>query len=262
MRKPSWWEEEYGFFGIFYRRGDNSEEGHLAEESLSLKERTLLEVDGIINLLRTVSGQKILDIPCGYGRHSLELAKRKFAVTGSDINTDHLTVASMAAENRNLSITFRKEDMRRIKYANEFDAVINMFFSFGFFATDEENMQVLKNFFRALKPDGKFLMHTDVNIPRIISGKYKLNETRSLSSDNTLRIDETFNQNTKRLEGSWTIVRPHGDRTKEYSVRVYEKDEFIQMCLSAGFRGCEAYGSWKSDPYSEDSEEIMFVATK
>ncbi|CAF4819188.1 unnamed protein product [Rotaria sp. Silwood2] len=68
-----------------------------------------------------------------------------------------------------------------INYDNEFDAVINMFYSFGFFETDEENNQVLQNFYNALKPGGKFLFHTDVNIPRILSGKYKEDETRHLA---------------------------------------------------------------------------------
>ena len=106
-------------------------------------------------------------------------------------------------------------------------------------------------------------MHTDVNIPRIFSRKYRLNETRTLRSGGKLEIEECFYPKRRRIIGAWTITEPNGEvDEKHYSVRVYEKDEFIQMCLAVGFRKCEAYGSWNGDPYSEDSEEIMFIAIK
>jgi len=261
-RRKQWWEERYGFFGEFYLDGDNSKEGCLAEKR-SLRERTTKEVAGVINILNLKGGEKILDDPCGYGRHSIELARRVFTVIGSDINSIHLKVAIAESQKLGISVDFCKENMLEINYSEEFDAVINMFYSFGFFETDEENMKVLKNFHRALKPGGKFLMHTDVNIPRIIAGKYKEDEIRNLSSGNNLRIIDHFNPTTKRIEGVWIITKLGGrEIRKNYSVRVYEKDEFIQMCLEVGFKKCEAYGSWEGDSYSEDGEEIMFVATK
>ncbi len=258
-----WWEEEYGFFGEFYIKGDNSREGHLSEVPYSLRERTLRETMGIINLLDLVGNERILDVPCGYGRHSIELSKRGFIIVGSDLNSVHLNRAVKEAENQNLQIIFRKENMLELNYKNKFDAVINMFYSFGFFETDEENMLVLKNFYRALKFGGKFLMHTDVNIQRTITGKYKEHELRNLLSGDKLRITDHFNFSTKRIGGKWTITESDKQTVqKNYSVRVYEKDEFVKMCLEVGFRKCEAYSSWKGEPYSEDSEEIMFVAIK
>lgn len=264
MKKSRWYEEKHGFFGPLYLEGDKSKKGHLGEQPLSQRQRTYSEVSGAIDLLVIKKNESIIDIPCGEGRHCRELTKRGFMkVVGADINSSHLRLAVEKARRQKLSLDFRKENMLDISYVEEFDVLINMFFSFGFFETNEENMRVLKNFYRALKPGGRFLMHTDVNIPRIIAGKYKTREMRALSSGNKLQIVERFNQDTKRLEGSWAIIRPGGSKTKKnYSVRVYEKEEFIQMCLDAGFRKCKAYSNWKGDPYSEDSEEIMFVATK
>ncbi|MDO8538091.1 MAG: class I SAM-dependent methyltransferase, partial [archaeon] len=136
--KKYWWSKEYGFFGSFYIEGDNSLDGYLQSKKQSLEERTSTEVKGIINLLKLKVRDKILDIPCGYGRHSIELAKQGFNVVGVDINSVHLKQAKKNANNSNLDIIFEEKNMLNLKYQNEFDAVINMFYSFGFFEKDKE----------------------------------------------------------------------------------------------------------------------------
>ena len=152
--KIPWWSEEYGFFGSFYMEGDASKEGYLIEKKQSLDDRTKAEVDGVIKLTGIKENARILDCPCGYGRHSIKLAKRGFKVVGSDINSAHLQKAIKDAKENSLSIALNKENMIDLKYDSEFDAVINMFYSFGFFDTDEENEKTLKNFYNALKLGG------------------------------------------------------------------------------------------------------------
>jgi SAM-dependent methyltransferase len=258
-----WWSEEYGFFGDFYMEGDNSKEGYRIAEKQNLKQRTLTEVDGILRLLDLKPKSKILDCPTGYGRHSIELVKRGFVVTGSDLNSKHLAVAKKEAEKNSAKIQFVKENMLDLNYDSEFGAVINMFYSFGFFESDEDNFKVLQNFFKALKPNGQFLMHTDVNIPFIQAGKYKHDETRALTNGNALRIVDKYDPVTKRINGFWILKDESGEEIKkEYSVRVYTKEEFIDLCKKAGFRFCKAYSDWDKKPYSEDSEDMIIVATK
>ncbi len=263
MNNKKWWDEKSNFFGSFYVEGDNSKEGHLAKEQFTLSQRTNKEVAGLTRLLKLKKNFSILDVPCGYGRHTIELAKRNFKVTGSDLNSFHLRIAKKEAAKQNLKIKFYKEDMRKLNHKVKFDALINMFYSFGFFATDKENLLVLEKFYEALKPGGKFLMHTDVNIPRILSGKYKKNETRNLPNAKQLQIIDRYNPKTKRVKGIWIITSKDKHKTKKtYSVRVYQKEEFIKMCLRAGFKKCRAYSNWNGTPYSKNSEEIIFVATK
>lgn len=263
QQKINWWEEEHGFFGDFYLEGDNSLEGYLIGKKQSLKERTATEVDGIVRLLDLQNGDSILDVPCGYGRHSIELAKRGFKVTGCDLNSIHLDKATESALNQKVVVDFKKINMIDIDYNNEFGAVINMFYSFGFFETDEENEKVLTNFYNAIKNGGKFLMHTDVNIPRVINGKYREDETRKLATGKQLRIIDKYNPATKRIEGVWIIKEANGKEVnRDYSVRVYTRDEFEQMCLKVGFSKVEVYGDWDKSPYNENSEDMMVVATK
>lgn len=257
-----WWDEAAGFFGDFYIQGDNSQEGHLAAHRLSLPERTLVEVDGVIRLLDLTRCRRVLDIPCGYGRHSIELARRGHIVTGADLNAVHLDRAREDAERQGVTVTFERRNMLTLAYQEEFDAVINMFYSFGFFGTDDENLTVLRSFYQALLPGGRFLMHTDVNLPRVRNGVYKTHEVRNLVGGGRLWIDERFDETTRRIEGRWMIERGPTKSSKSYSVRVYEVPEFVQMCLDVGFASCSAMGDWNGNPYSHDAEDVIFVARK
>lgn len=261
-KKTPWWSEKSGFFGNFYIEGDDSIEGYLSRKKQSLKQRTSTEIGGIIKLLSLKRDSKILDCPCGYGRHSIGLTQEGMIVTGSDINSTHLKKALSDSKKEKVEIKFIKENMIGIRYKNEFDAVINMFYSFGFFDTDKENEKVLKNFFKALKKGGKLLMHTDVNIPRIISGKYKEKETRILNNGKTLKIIDEYDLNTKRINGAWIIKNNAKESKKEYSVRVYTKEEFTTLCRKAGFSEVKAYSDWSGKPYSKNSEDMIIVATK
>ena len=214
-------------------------------------------------MLDLKTGARILDIPSGYGRHSIELAARGFDVVGSELNSVHLEKAKQDAQAKNVTVNFVQENMIDISYKNEFDTVINMFYSFGFFETDEENEKVLQHFYEALKPGGKFLMHTDVNIPRIVAGLYKEHEVRKLKSGAELEIIDSYNTDTKRIEGSWIIKDAEGNtERKDYSVRVYTKGEFIDLCKKAGFTEFAIYGDWQGSSYSDMSEDMIIVATK
>jgi SAM-dependent methyltransferase len=255
--KNEWWKEEYGFFGEHYLKGDDSKEGYLLQEQ-TLAERTEKEVEGVIRLLNLIGKEKILDIPSGYGRHGIRLAEKGFMVTGSDINSFFLKRARETAVKKGVNPKFVKESMIDIKYEQEFDAVINMFYSFGFFETDAENKKVVSNFYKALKPSGKFLMHTDVNLARIRNGKYKFEEKRSLQNGETLKIIDTYNPRTKRIDGSWEIA----EKIRNYSVRVYEVDEFVTLCKSVGFKDVRVYSDWSGKKYNEESEMLIFVAEK
>ncbi len=256
-----WWQERAGFFGRFYIEGDNSLEGY-RKASQTLKERTRQEVSGIERLLRLHRGQRILDVPCGYGRHSIGLAKRGYDVVGVDLNRTHLAAAKAADNRVHAKVRWIKGDMRHLPFRGEFDAVLNMFFSFGFFTNEKDNVETLRGFYRALKKGGKLLMHTDVNIPRILNGEYKLTEERHLRSKRSLHIHEHFDRRTKRLVGFWEI---HDERTIErrnYSVRVYTREEFTKLCRRVGFQQVTAYGEWDGRPYTARSEDMMIVATK
>ena len=258
----AWFEDGGGFFGRYYIEGDNSVEGYL-RNPMTLEQRTQREIDGVVKILDLRPGDRVLDCPCGYGRHSTELATRGFEVVGCDINREMLEPAVNAT--RGLSnVKFVKQNMVHLDFTEEFDAVVNLFFSFGFFDSDEDNNQVLQNFYRALKPGGKFMMHTDINVPRIVNGTYKLRETRQLKSGRQLEISETCDMQNKRLEGRWCLVSADGSRQEltPYTAAIYTLEDFAAMCDAVGFRNIRGYGDWTGTPLTSNSEDMIIVAEK
>ncbi len=92
------------------------------------------------------AGSKILDLACGYGRHTIPLAKMGYDMTGLDYTEKFIQMAEEKAKEENLQIEFLVGDMRKIPFENHFAGVISYFTSFGFFS-DEENFEVLKRGF-------------------------------------------------------------------------------------------------------------------
>jgi ubiquinone/menaquinone biosynthesis C-methylase UbiE len=242
--------------------GDDSIEGFLST-NMTLQMRTDREVEGVIKLLSIETGDRILDCPCGYGRHSIALARRGFQVVGSDINSEMLAPALQRSQGMD-NIRFVKENMQDLTYLKEFDAVTNLFFSFGFFETEAENNDVLRRFYNALKPGGRFLMHTDVNVPHLESTHYKFHETRSLVTGNTLEINERYDASDQRLYGQWTLISPEGIRKEltPYKHIIYTYESFAEICRTVGFVNIRGYGDWEGTVVRNDSEEMMVLAEK
>ena len=128
-----WWKEKNVFFGSFYLDAAN------VNQEQNFKERTCVESEGIISLLKLKSGMKLLDCPCGHGRHSNYLAEKGIDVVGGDINNYFLNEANEQAKKMKLNTSFQRMNMLDINYTNEFDAIINILFSFACFLKDEEN---------------------------------------------------------------------------------------------------------------------------
>lgn len=262
VTEKKFWEDEAGFFGRNYMEGDNSLEGYLKEPQ-RLERRTVREVAGVVKLLSLRPGERVLDCPTGYGRHAIGLAALGFDVVGSDINGEMLARAAAAAGDAP-GVRFVKENMQDISYSEEFDAVINLFFSIGFFETEEENDAVVRNFYDALKPGGRFMMHTDINVPRITAGDYKLHERRTLVSGRQLEIVESFDPSRDRLTGQWILIDRDGARQElpVYSHRIYTFEQFAELCYATGFKSVKGYGDWDGTPLGDSSEDMIVVAEK
>lgn len=120
------------------------------------------EAKNIMKLLGIRKGASVVDLGCGYGRHCHSLAKLGLQVTGIDTSKFLLRKAKAEARKYKLTIDYKKADMRKLPFENQFDAVVNNYQSFGFFSHDE-NAEVFKQVAKALKPNGKFLIE-QVNI--------------------------------------------------------------------------------------------------
>ncbi len=117
------------------------------------------EVDFLIRAMELKPGNRILDLPCGVGRHSVELARRGLAVTASDRTRAYLDTTEQAARKAGAPLAaLREADMRAFGAAtvgSQFDAAINIYTSLGFFESQAQDVAVLRNYFQVLRPGGR-----------------------------------------------------------------------------------------------------------
>ena len=264
--ESNWWDARFPntFFPTVYKLGDNSIEGYLVSEKLDLFKRTKREIQIIIDIIGDLKGKKILDCPCGYGRHSIKLAELGAIVVGVDICPSFISeakfnrVLAVPIENRPL---FYEGDMRDLSQcANEyFDYCINMFLAFGFFENDD-NKRTLQGFWRILMPGGMLIIHTDVNPDLIENRDYGDPTMRTLSDNQSLEINEKFNETNKRLEGTWKILNQDGNccRQQTYSVRIYSHNELEDMLQEVGFVDVQV----KFPDKDGKKQEVVYLAKK
>ena len=121
------------------------------------------DVEGMIKLTGSVPPEKILDVGCGPGRHSLELGKKGFRATGIDINENYLETAEKLSRSGQLEIppVFLNCDMRGINTTESFNGAISFFQSLGYFENPDEDLKVCTEVYKALEKDGWFLVDMD-----------------------------------------------------------------------------------------------------
>lgn len=260
-----WFTEDYGFFGEFYYISDNSSEGPYAKKSSTRDERTEAEVSLIKNLLGVKEGERLFDWPCGWGRHSLRLAEEGLKVTSLDINTYHLDKLKKALEGKTEEVQERveikKQDLRHsLNRERQYDYGINMFSSFGFFG-DDENLQVLQNFYDLLKPGGKLLIHLDFNAGRVIYGDnndYAASRNiRFNGQDYSLKVEKKYCYEDKRLHGRWELTEKN--EVKEYSFRIYSEAEWVELLERVGFIGVQFFNGQGELQTPQDIDTVILA---
>ncbi len=108
-------------------------------------ERTRREVRGLVKLLELPPGAAVLDLACGWGRHSVELARRGYTVTGLDWSPTLLGHARRRARRAGVDVEWVQGDMRELPWTGRFDVVLSLFSSLGYFLSDDEDLRVLRS---------------------------------------------------------------------------------------------------------------------
>jgi 2-polyprenyl-3-methyl-5-hydroxy-6-metoxy-1,4-benzoquinol methylase len=210
----------------------------------------------------------ILDIGCGTGRHSIELTKRGYHITGIDLSESLLKRAREKAFEQNLQIDFQKQDARHLPFAGEFDLVIMLCEgAFPLMETDEMNFMILKNAAKALKKNGK-LIFTTLNglFPLFHSVKDFLDQ--ATGEGNAINTDNTFDLLTFR-EHSTTIAEDDSGNQMELqcSERYYVPSEITWLLKSLDFKTIQIYGAKlgaysRTDILTTGDFEMLIIAEK
>lgn len=206
-------------------------------------------------------GARILDLCCGHGRHTVELAAAGYSMVGQDLSATFLDLAKDAAAARNLRIQFVHADMREIPFEGEFDAIINMFTAFGYFDDDTEDQKVLNAVGRALKPGGKFLIDL-LNTPRIIRD-FRAQSWEELSDGTFVLTQRDYNLLTGNNEELRAYIAPDG-RVHEVRLtcRLYFYPELTKMLNRADLTPIQVFGDYDGSEYTWDSRRMIVLAEK
>lgn len=221
-----------------------------------LPARSRQDVADLVKLLDLQPGNRVLDLCCGYGRHALELARYGCQVTGQDLSSTLLEQAQASASEQHLQVRWLQSDMRTIPFENEFDVVINMFTSFGYFDSDEEDQKVLQQIAQALKPGGFFLLET-IHQARVIRTSAPYGIIRypdGLVVLEERHVDLLSSHNNVRI----TLIYPDGHRHEhQQSIRAYTLTELASMLRRAGLELTSYYGGLDGSPLTIESRLVL-----
>jgi len=203
-----------------------------------------------------------LDLCCGTGRHSIALRKRRWNIIGLDLSKNLLAIAKQRMKDADAKFPLVRADMRHFPFKNEaFDAIINMFTSFGYLPSESEDVKSLLEVHRTLKKNGRFLLDL-ANRDHIVRNfrerdwaefePFYLLERRSLDMKNS------------KLIGYWTLIQKGTGEIRElqHEVRMYTLARIEQLLIEAGLSIKELYGGYENQEFNLESSRMIMLAQK
>ena len=243
MHKPSWYRSWFNspYYHILYRNRDEHEAAQF--------------IDRVLKYFNPAPDAMFLDLGCGRGRHSIYMNKKGYNMTGVDLSKENIRKAKRF---ENEKLHFEVHDMREPFVENKFDYVFNLFTSFGYFPSIEENEKVLSASFRNLKPKGKILIDF-LNATQVIKGLVK--EEVQVIDGITFEIsreikDDIIHKYIDIIDGS--------EKTRFVEkVRALTRQDFAGMLSRTNFEILDTFGSYSLDEYDEDeSSRLIIIARK
>jgi SAM-dependent methyltransferase len=229
-------------------------------------ERTGSEIDRALTMLRPEGGERILDLACGTGRHSLELVRRGFSVVGVEIGEELVQIANKDAAEQGLEAEFVQGDLRELDYENEFDIVLNLNDgAVGYFETDEENHRTFEVISRALKPGGQNL----IQVPNVLYARSHLPQRSWIPSSTMIElVEHRWNKKDRYMEGAMIPLKfgevlEGLDKRIEFRQRLYTVDELREIYDSVGLTLERVFhGNGRPKEPTESQFEIFAAARK
>ena len=216
--------------------------------------------ESVIKIAGLTKGSSVLDAGCGPGRMSVELAAKGLDVTGVDIIQSELDAAKDSADAEGVKLDLINCDLRSFKSQKKFDCAINLYTSFGYCDTIEEDFQILKNIADSLRDNGFFILECTSRETAIL---YFTDGEWFERSGLTVLTQFSVEGAWEGLRSKWTIINRDGQRIEhEFVQRLYSAIELKRMMIRAGFNSVEIYGNYDFSPYNEHAKTMVIVAKK
>ncbi len=246
--RPDWWRR---IFNSMYLKTD--------ADFVEDKQITRNEVELFTSILDVPKESAILDLACGQGRHSIEMAQRGFTnITGLDRSHYLIRKAKSMMQQEGLKIGFKEGDARKLPFpADTFDVVMILGNSFGYFESNEDDIMILKEVFRVLKPEGAFLIdvadgsylrnHFQSRSWEWIDKKYFVCRERSLSNDNERLISREIISHVEK----GIIV------DQFYAERLYTCDMLTDIFTRSGYKNIIFHDALESNSLRKQDLGMM-----
>jgi len=214
-----------------------------ASAEMAWTNRTAPEVDRVAKILQPRGDERILDMACGSGRHSIELRRRGFEVVGADISPDLIEIARRDAAEEGLDVDFVLSDLRDLDFTEEFDLVLNLNDgAIGYLESDEENRRTFEVISRALRSGGRNL----IQLPNALYAKERLPQRSWIPTTDMIElVEHRWDKKAKRTEGKMVAARI-GEVLEdldgiEFSQRLYTVEELRQIYAEVGMELLAVY---------------------
>jgi len=235
---PDWWSR---IFNSLYLKTDS--------DVIDDRAITSQEVDLFSKILNLSPEDKILDLCCGQGRHSLELSRRGFRyIEGLDRSHYLIQRAKMCAKREGLDVKLREGNARKLPYSpDSFDVVMILGNSFGYFETIDDDIRVLKEVFRVLKPWGKVLI--DVADGDYLRAHYRPRSWEWMDKKHFVCRERSLSHDEQRLISREVITRVEKGVIADqfYAERLYNKETISKFMRDAGFSDVSFHGEISPD---------------
>lgn len=215
----------------------------------------------LVEFLGLQAGQSVLDLCCGPGRFAIPLASRDIGVTGVDRSAFLLGRARSKAKERGVEVEWVESDMRRFVRKEAFDAVLNLFTSFGYFADEQDDVLVLANVLQSLKPGGTLLM--DLSCKEQVAKVFQPVHAEEVEDGAILVQKHRIADGWDRIENEWILIGT--DDTVErfhFSHRLYSGRELADRMRSVGFADVHLMGGPDGRPFDHEAQRLVVTARR
>lgn len=248
MAKPKEWWEDF-FHGIFL---------DLWTQAVP-PEQTRQEADFLEKMLGAAAGARLLDVPCGNGRLSLELTARGYCLTGVDMASEYIEPAKGHAADKNVAIDFQLRDMRDLPWHEEFDGAFCFGNSFGYF-DDQGNEELLRRIANVLKPGARFVLDVPT-VAEVVLPKFDARTWYQVGDMYFLAV-RSYDPTQGRLRSDYTLIKNGIIDQRSASYRVYTFREICKLCELAGFGELVALGGLEETPFTFGSPRLLLIGRK
>jgi SAM-dependent methyltransferase len=243
----NWWENFFHGVALDFWRGAISDE------------QTRAEADFIEKSLKLPAGAKVLDVPCGNGRLSIELARRGFQPTGVDIALEFIDEAKMKSSADSVPVDLHERDMRDLPWTGEFDGAFCFGNSFGYL-DDQANADFLDSLSRTLKPGARFVLDAAA-VAECILPTFQPRRSIELGGI-TVSIEHRYDHETARMFNDFTFSRNGIEDKRPSSQRIYTYRELTELLRAANLETVSAYSSLAEEDFKFGAQRLLLVSER